>query len=183
MSEREVPEKQQMPAMGKVEDFVPAGARLLASQTGDINGDGIEDAVIVIDPPNVRNGQPGSLPSRTTMLLVRDTSGQLRKVAQNDVLVPCAKCGGLMGDPFGYVRIGSAEFVIVIEGGSRQRWSSEYTFRYLAQSNDWYLQEAVRSAYDQISEDGLSKTFTQEDFGRISFTEFDPSMIKEVVLP
>ncbi|QDH71336.1 hypothetical protein [Marilutibacter alkalisoli] len=174
--------KDQIPTMGNVEDFIPAGGSLLASQTGDLNGDGIEDVVAVVDLPR-DDEQSNDLPPRVTMLLIRDADGQLQKVTQNDALVPCAKCGGLMGDPFGYIRVEPGKFTVVIEGGSRQRWSAEYVFQHSVQSNDWYLQKAERNAYDQISEESVSKTFTSEDFGQISFADFDPSMIQEVVLP
>lgn len=180
---RESSEKDQMPTMDKVEDFIPAGASLLTTQAGDLNGDGIEDVVIVVNPPSNGATHAEDLPSRMTMLLIRDAQGRLHKASQNDVLVPCEKCGGLMGDPFGYIRVQPGEFMVVVEGGSRQRWSAEYVFRYSTQSNDWYLQKAERGAYDQISEEHLSKTLTPEDFGRISFADFDPSMIEEVVLP
>ena len=170
-------------AMETVESFIPAGASLVASQTGDLNGDGIEDVVIVVDPPSSEDVQVDDLPPRMTMLLIRDAEGRLRKASQNDLLVPCARCGGLMGDPFGYIRVRPDEFMVVVEGGARQRWSAEYSFRYSAQANDWYLQKAERGAYDQISKERLSKTFTPEDFGQVSFADFDPSMIEEVVLP
>lgn len=163
--------------------FIAAGDKLVGSQTGDLNGDGRLDALLVIDHPEAGQQMLGKGHSRTVLLLTRDAGGQLQKIAQNDKIVPCSTCGGLAGDPFGYARIDKDGFTVAIGGGSRQRWSSEYAFRYSAQSDNWYLQKAVRGAYDRISEQRVSKTFTPKDFGKVAFSDFDPSKIPEVVLP
>ncbi len=167
--------------MDDLNAFATDGKTLLASKTGDLNGDGRPDAILVLDPATA--GKPDERASRTVLLLVRDAGGRLQKAGQNDRIVPCAKCGGIAGDPFGYVRIDKDGFTVLIEGGSRQRWSSEYKFEYAAASSDWRLQKVERTAYDQISQESVSKTFTSKDFGQVAFADFDPSTIPEVVLP
>jgi hypothetical protein len=169
--------------MDDLNAFAVNGTTILASETGDLNGDGRSDALVVLDPPEKGGEEADKGVSRTVLLLIRDANGVLQKVGQNDTIVPCSRCGGLLGDPFGYIRIDKDGFTVVIEGGSRQRWSSEYTFQYTAQSNDWHLWKVERGAYDQISEERISKTFTRGDFGQIAFSDFDPSEIPEVVLP
>ncbi len=109
------------------------------------------------------------------MLLVRDASGKLQQAAQNDKIVPCAQCGGMMGDPFGYVRIDKDGFTVLNEGGSRERWSNEYTFQYSAGKKDWLLSKVVHSAYDTISSQNKITESSQADFGTKSFTTFDPA--------
>ena len=165
--------------MNELQAHIPSGSKLLDSKIGDLNGDGRPDALLVLDHGN--DGKQGAARPRTIVLLVRDAGGQLQVSAQNDKVVPCSTCGGLLGDPYGYARIDKDGFTVVIEGGSRQRWSSEYKFQYSAQN--WYLQKAERSAYDQISEQHMEKTFTPADFGQVAFSDFDPSTLPEVVLP
>ena len=162
--------------------FATGGANILASETGDLTGDGRSDAVLVLDPP-ASGSAPGELEYRTVALLIRDDQGQLQKVSQNDKLIPCATCGGAAGDPFGYARIKNGELTLVTEGGSRERWSSEYVFKYVAAQNDLVLEKVDRSAFDQISQQSVSRTFTQKDFGNVAFSKFNPSIVPEVVIP
>ncbi len=84
--------------------FIPEGASILAAQTGDLNRDGRMDAVIVVDPARTGKEFAGEGPSRIVMLLTCDENGQLRKAKQNHTLIPCEKCGGMVGDPFGYIQ-------------------------------------------------------------------------------
>lgn len=177
------PPSQEDLATNNPADFVPPGGKILDSQRGDLDGQGDLGALLIFDPPASRGKRLGDGEPRTVMLLIGSGSAPLRKVAENSRIIPCAKCGGLAGDPYGYSRIEKGRFTIAISGGSRQRWSAEYLFEYSPQSHDWHLQQAKREAYDQISEDLISKTFTPKDFGQVSFSDFDPSIIEEVALP
>lgn len=169
--------------MNDVSSLVPAGMKVVETIRGDLTGAGHSDALVVISSPSAGNEKLGEGQPRTVILLTQDASGSLQKAAENRRIVPCARCGGLAGDPYAFSRIEKGQFTISISGGSRQRWSAEYVFQYSAQAHDWYLQKAERGAYDQISEENISKVFTPKDFGQVSFADFDPSMIQEVVLP
>lgn len=169
--------------MQTVDSFVPKGMKIVETIRGDLTGAGRSDALVVMSAPASENEKPGEGSPRIVLLLTQDASGSLRKAAENRRIVPCERCGGLAGDPYAFSRIENGRFAISISGGSRQRWSAEYVFEYSAQSNEWYLQKAERSAYDQISEESISKIFTPKDFGQVSFVDFDPSIIQEVVLP
>jgi hypothetical protein len=154
--------------------FVPQGAKLVNAQRGDLNRDGQPDAILVIDTQNDGEKAGEGVP-RSVVLLVRDASGQLQQAAQNDKIVPCARCGGMMGDPFGYVRIDKGGFTVLNEGGSRERWSNEFTFQYSADKKDWLLSKVVRSAYDTISSQNKITESSQADFGTKEFAAFDPA--------
>lgn len=169
--------------MNNPADFIPPGGKILDSQQGDLDGQGGKGMLVVFDPPTTEGDKPGDERPRIVMLLMGGGSGQLKKVAENSRIVPCERCGGLAGDPYAFSRVEKGRFTIAISGGSRQRWSAEYLFEYSPQLRDWYLQQAKREAYDQVSEDLISETFTPKDFGQVSFPDFDPSIIEEVVLP
>lgn len=177
-----IPQQGTVP-MQTIDSFVPTGMEIVEAIRGDLTGAGRSDALVVMSTPASKNEKPGEGSPRTVLLLTQDASGTLRKAAENRRIVPCERCGGLAGDPYAFSRIENGRFAISISGGSRQRWSSEYVFEYSTKSSDWYLQKAERSAYDQISEENISKVFTPKDFGQVSFSDFDPSMIQEVVLP
>jgi hypothetical protein len=167
----------------KLRSFATENKKNFASATGDLNGDSKPDELVVLDSSTNENKNSDGRDPRTVLLLIRDTNGSLREMAKNDKIVPCSECGGSLGDPFGYIRIDNNLFVIAIEGGSRWRWSSEYTFGYATEMDDWIIQKVDRGVYDSISQETVSRTFTPDDFGRISFSDFDPSTIPEVVLP
>lgn len=160
--------------------FVGDGATILASQHGDLNGDGVQDVVLVLDYSKGSDHQLGEGVHRSLLLLIRDDAGQLRKARQNDAIVPCAKCGGIAGDPFGYVRVAEGAFTVLIEGGSRERWSDEYVFRYSAEEQDWLLDKAIHGVTDTITGEAELTELTRKDFGVIRFEEFDPSMLPSV---
>ncbi|MGE7136122.1 hypothetical protein ACQKIE_00625 [Luteibacter sp. NPDC031894] len=170
--------------MDELESFATDGARVLESKSGDLAGDGRQGTVVVLDPRKTGNEKLGEGPGRTVLLLMRDQSGQLRKVASNDRIVPCSTCGGIAGDPFGYTRIlAPGQFLIATGGGSRERWSDEYTFTWSTARKDWLISRVVRQSSD--SETGKEKQvdLTAKDLGDVSFKDFDPSRLPEVTLP
>lgn len=152
-------------------------AAVLASQSGDLNGDGNQDVVLVLDHPENGEAKLGKAVRRSLILLVRDDSGQLSKAGQNDAIVPCAKCGGMTGDPYGYVRVESGAFTVLIEGGSRERWFEEYVFGYSVEEKNWLLDKVIHGVTDTITGEAEQTELTRKDFGVIEFDEFDPSML------
>lgn len=158
---------------------VPDGSKLIDSVTGDLNGDGRPDVLLVLDTGNggERLGEGGP---RTVVLLVRDASGTLQTTKQNGRFVPCATCGGVSGDPYGYVRVDKNRFTVAVGGGSRERWSDDYTFTYV--DGDWYVDSVVRSVVDTESGMEKRKEFRPTELGRLSFEDLDPSNLEQVTL-
>lgn len=166
-----------------LDEFVTEGTSILMSQTGDLNSDGRADAIIVVSPPRIGNEKLGEGPSRIVMLLVRDSNGRLRKERQNTAIVPCEMCGGLAGDPFGYVRVEADSFTIATSGGSRERWWNEYTFSYSPRTAGWLLVKVERGVSDLASDESRSEALESADLGEISFENFDPSLLPDMRLP
>lgn len=73
--------------------------------------------LLVLDPPSTGNEKLREGAKRDLLILIRNATGPLQKVAQNDKIVPCARCGGIAGDPFSYLQIGKDSFTAVSEGG------------------------------------------------------------------
>lgn len=157
--------------------------RLLDAKTGDINGDGKPDILLVLDPPVTGSEKLGEGHSRSVLLLMRNASGQLEKAAQNDKLVPCAQCGGIAGDPYSYTQAGNGQFTVVTEGGSREHWSNEYSFSYAQAQDGWLLHEVKREVTDQETGKHKILDLTPKDFGTVRFQDFDPAALPEVTLP
>ena len=85
----------------EVKRFVIKGTVPIALETGDLNGDGRKDFVLVtseIVPENAQFEEGAG--ARSVLILTRDASGVLGLAASNDIVVYCKVCGGVFGDPF-----------------------------------------------------------------------------------
>ena len=171
---------QKDPAMTDMATFVPAGAKLLDSKQGDLRGDGSTGALLVIDPPSTGREMLGEGSPRTVVLLGPDASGALSKQAENAKIVPCARCGGLAGDPYAFSRIEKGGFMISTSGGSRERWADDFTFRYSSDQGAWILEKATRQVTDTVTNQTKTLDLGGKEFGVIRFESFDPSTLPKV---
>ncbi len=78
----------------EIRRFILPDTRLLAIETADLNRDGQDDYLLVLEKPNVDEQQ------RSLLILTRQADGSLKLVKQNNKAVYCSNCGGMMGDPF-----------------------------------------------------------------------------------
>lgn len=169
--------------MDDLKAFATQGARILDTLIGDLTGDGREGALLVLDPPAPDRPKLGEGPARELILLLRNSSGQFEKVASSLSVIPSAGSGGVAGDPYGYTRIDDGGFTIANGGGSRERWSDEYNFRYVTSAATWRLVRVVRQVEDTESGEHRQLVLTAETLGDVSFADFDPSSLPEVTLP
>lgn len=173
---------------GVVPEMSPAAQKALAFGSsrvidvvmGDLNGDGRDDALVVLDPPAGSKAGQG----RDLVILVRDAAGNLKKVAHNDKIIPCATCAGASGDPYKGIVGGSrpGEFAVKLEGGSRERWSDTYTFNYEDQYHQWFFIKGERRVEDTATGQIAHAYAGASDFW-VEFGQFDPSVLPEATLP
>jgi uncharacterized protein YecT (DUF1311 family) len=160
--------------------FSTGGSKILAYQIGFITNNDLPDVVLVLDPPD-SGKEPNNGPARIVVLLTRNAGGQLQKVAQNDKIVPCAKCGGThMDDPFSFMRIAKNRFFIITDGGSRERWSDTYVFEYSAARKDYILSDVRRRISDDLSDKNKKIDLSSKDFGSINLSSFDPKILPNI---
>ena len=169
--------------MDDLKAFATNGARIMDSLTGDLNNDGRPDALLVLDPPADSSPKLGEGAPRTVLLLIRGEDGKLHEAASNQKVVPCATCGGVSGDPYGFVQLEPGQFTVRNGGGSREQWSDEFTFKYSADRKDWLLAKATRNVADQESDKHKTLELTPKDFGDIAFKDFDPAKLPQAELP
>ena len=162
--------------------LVPEGATVIDTVRGDLTGQGGSDALLVVSPEMNSSAALGEGPSRTVMLFTRDRSGRLAKSAENSRMVPCERCGGIAGDPYGYARIHAGNVTVAISGGSRERWFDDYVFRYDPEAGTWLLDRVVRGVTD--TQTGLQRHIElgESDFGEIGFADFDPVHLPAVAI-
>jgi len=164
--------------------FVPSGANLLEAVKGECNGEGVEYQLLVIDQPLPEGLSPGQHgPNRVLLLLRGDGRGRWQLAARNDTLVPCSTRGGLAGDPFAYAMVEEDTFSVITNGGSRQRWSSTYTFRYAPADRACWVDAVRRKVVDIETEATNIREFSATELGRVRFEDFDPATVAEVSLP
>ncbi|MDB5747239.1 MAG: hypothetical protein JWP72_2087 [Massilia sp.] len=150
--------------------FVEPGTRLASFDAADMNGDGTQDYVVILQ----RDDETGTRP---LLIIGREKTGVLKLLKRNDQLVGCESCGGMMGDPFQELVVRDKGFTVSNAGGSRGRWSHSFEFKYARRDDTWQLVRAEESSYDAPDPDTSLKTsvyLPPRDFGKIDIADFDP---------
>ncbi|MGZ8937421.1 MAG: hypothetical protein ACXW02_08070 [Halobacteriota archaeon] len=115
----------------EVKPFVETGTSPISIAGADLNGDGLQDFVLVLERQKANDSDPDiEVGQRPLLILVRRPDGGLKEVNRNDKIVYCSTCGGMMGDPFQGVEVGPKTFSVSHYGGSGWRWSVDYKFNY-----------------------------------------------------
>lgn len=116
------------------EDIVPPEWEILAQDDGDLNKDGVGDAVVILTHTNHEPDGPN--PLRILIVLLRD--GDRYVVSSvTDTAVLSRFSGGMMGDPFEDLKIERGTFYVSHYGGSAMRWGMKHRYRY--QDGGWFL--------------------------------------------
>lgn len=139
--------------MLKLQDIVPQGYRLLDSKEGDIDHDGIADALLVVEDEFNTSQVFGEGAQRKMLVCKAGEDGVLKVVRENRQIIPCKTCGGLDGAYFELQIVQPGAFSVVVQGGSRERWTIQYDFTYDKLSSDWLLTAAKISLMDSTQED------------------------------
>lgn len=161
----------------EVRPFVEAGTIAIALEASDLNGDGRQDFVLVLEKQKAKTSDPDiEAGQRPLLILVRRPDGGLKEAARSSRLVYCSTCGGIMGDPFQGVQAGTKTFTVSHYGGSAWRWGVDYTFNYSRKDEAWQLVRVEETSFHASAPDeGESRTFRPPgDFGKIDLAAFDP---------
>ncbi|MDO8331973.1 MAG: hypothetical protein Q7T36_16025 [Fluviicoccus sp.] len=121
-------------------NLIPSGFKLDFITTGDLDGNGISDYLLVLGPINTSAASAVDPDiTRPVLLVINDGKGILRIVARNDHAIPCEACGGAQGDPFGGIDIAKGRFSIHQWAGSHGKCHQVTTFRYSDHASQWQL--------------------------------------------
>jgi len=162
----------------EVKPFVEAKREAVALESGDLNGDGRKDFVLVLSDVVAENERyDEGAGSRSVMILVREPDNSLKLAARNDLVAMCQACGGAFGDPFEGVDIKGTKFTVLNYGGSADRWAYHYTFAYSRRDKTWQAVRVEEQNFHTLDPDRTMKRriYTPpKDFGLITFGDFDP---------
>ncbi len=167
------PRPQEAPA--EILPFIKVSESLLYSTTADLNGDGLQDYLLILEKPGIEG--VGNL--RELVILTRQKDRSLRVAKRNSKIVMCSKCGGGWGDPFSSDNIIADRTTFFVEnyGGGGFRWSEGYKFNYSRRDKTWQLVEVTVSTFNINDLDSEETKIYRppKDFGKIDIADFDPS--------
>ena len=162
----------------EVAPFVEPGTKAIELEKSDLNGDGREDFILVLEKENpAKDADDFPVNQRPLLILLRGTDGKLASAKRNERVVMCSKCGGVFGDPFDGVIAGRNTFSVEHYGGSAERWKFSYQFNYSRVNKTWQLVRVLELHYhtSNPNKDTSRKIYTPpRHFGKIDIADFDP---------
>ena len=162
--ERNLINKSRIPAeAGSIDKFVPAGWKIEAQLTGDLNGDSVPDYALklVEDKPAKDSDDVATERQRALLVVLQKEAGKLTRAAVADKLLQCTHCGGSfygVSESPANVKIEKGGVIMVDQDhGSRNLANTTYRFRYDATSQQFILigfdyADADRATASVISE-------------------------------
>lgn len=181
-----------------IRPFVSDGASPLLLADADLNGDGLQDFLLVLQLPKARPsdaeeqgldagdadgaqaGQDADESTRALLILVSEPSGTLKEVKRNDRIIDCARCGGRK-DGFAGVSVGFETFTVINSGNASGGSSvAEYTFNYSRRDRTWQLVRIKYTTYEMgdsgndVESEEVTVLRPPKDFGKIDVADFDP---------
>jgi hypothetical protein len=157
--------------------FVEPGTKAIWLAKADLDRDGREDAILVLERL-ARTSEDGLEEQQRPLLIVlRQADGSLRVAKRNDRVVMCSDCGGVMGDPFQGVEAGPGTFTVSHYGGSAWRWTEDYRFNWSRKDRTWQLVRVEETSFHTMEPDKVERHVATppKDFGKIDIADFDPS--------
>ncbi len=155
--------------------FIEDGMRPIALEAADLNLDGFEDYLLVLEPPIAEEDRPVSEARRPLLLLAGQADGSFRQVAHNERIILNALQGGALGDPFVGIQAEPGGFTVKHYGGSAWRWTQDFKFAYSRQDDAWLLVEVSEVSSNVHTDEETKKlSVPPTDFGKINLAEMDP---------
>ena len=156
-------EKSRIPAEAdRIQKFVPAGWKIEAQVTGDLNGDSVPDyAVKLVEDKPAKDSDDSAIErQRALVIVLQQQGGKLSRAAVADKLLQCTRCGGSfygVSESPANVQIEKGVIVVDQDHGSRNLTNTYYRFRYEAGSRQFVLigfdyADADRATAQVISE-------------------------------
>ena len=158
--------------------LVAKGESVLASAAADLNGDGLQDVIFIVEPEKQDEGdRDGAGSERTLKIATASSDGSLKVVKVNSKAVLCGTCGGIWGDPFNELEASANAFSVHHFGGGSHRWTSAYTFKFSKRDNTWQLVRVEEATFPTHDPEKITRKIYRppRSFGKIDIAQFDPN--------
>src|SRR6185436_6985273 len=124
----------------EVVPFVESGTKAIALEKADLNGDGAEDFVLVLEKEKpAKDADDFPIGQRPLLILLRGADGKLSSAKRTERVIMCSQCGGVFGDPCDGIIAKRNTFSVEHYGGSAERWKFSYQFNYSRADKTWQL--------------------------------------------
>ncbi|MFN7927876.1 MAG: hypothetical protein U0Y68_08000 [Blastocatellia bacterium] len=123
--------------------FVPKGWVAQDEQMGDLNGDGMPDAVLQLIEDLPKKTDEFQMRYRALLILFKTADGKYTRAAVAGSLLMCGGCGGMLGgtgdSPAADVKIEKGVLLVSQLAGSRESTDHLHRFRYNAATKQFLL--------------------------------------------
>jgi hypothetical protein len=169
--------------------FIPKGWKAQDEQAGDLNGDGLPDAVLqLIEDKPMRDAKDEFQErQRALLILFKTADGKYARAAVAGKLLMCASCGGMLGgdgeNPAGDVKIEKGVLIVSQLYGARESTDLLQRFRYDAATRQFILIGQDITGVDRMT--GASETVSTNFLTGKQITErrkINAKTEKEIVL-
>ncbi|GBU09922.1 hypothetical protein AwWohl_10600 [Gammaproteobacteria bacterium] len=163
--------------------FIEPNTKAITYRKLDL-GEGVKNEAVLLILEETLTYNKNADTQRILKIIQRDANNVWLLVTRNDKAVLCANCGGIMGDPYEQDRleIKPQQFSLSFQGGSREMWSSKWTFKYNTSLKEWFLIEFYQSSLDRITGDDKANTWTfPKNLKYRTLDAFDPDVLTEVL--
>ena len=170
---------QKTPMPAELKPFVQSGYQALAYGKQDLNGDGLQDYVLILKvqgEDTISAESPDFEAARPLLVITRKKDKSLQVAVTNNEVVMCHNCGGAFGDPFEELIVLPGGFNLDFYGGAGWRWSEEYQFRYDKLKKTWMFFKQNSTYFHAGDPDKTMQnaTITRAEAGDISLADFNP---------
>lgn len=152
---------------------IPKGLIMKSFVQGNLNGDDIEDVLLIAENPADKDAP------RQVLVLEGQKDATLKVADLGTQAALCEQCGGMMGDPFQEALIlKDNSFRLDFFGGSRWKWARTIDFQYDTNRKKWLLVRDEYTTHDGANIDKpTQKLRTPQDKGFVKtpLATFDAS--------
>jgi len=165
----------------EIRPFVEEGTVILDWKSADLNGDELDDYLVVLEKQKKNPNDPDiTEKERPLLIIIRQKDNTLKLTKRNDLAVACSTCGGRVGDD-GFTEISATKGKFSIKNhsmGTAYQNSHTFNFSYSKRDSTWQLinvEYTQHGLYEDASDSIKNIESPPHSFGKIDISDFNPN--------